>query len=91
MLECTYIDTQTDKRIDIEALGWGLVWLAVGALLGLAVALPYDRLLGLPGSTGTLLGAAVWVALLGVLHVGRIKGAVEWREDSCDPTGQKSS
>jgi hypothetical protein len=88
MLECTYIDIRTEKRIDIETLGWGLVWLAVGALLGLAVALPYDRLLGLPGSAGTLLSAAVWIALLGVFHVGRIKGVVEWREDLCDPTGQ---
>jgi len=86
MLECTYIDTRTDKRIDIETLGKVLIGLAAGALLGLAVALPYDRLLGLPGSTGTILGMAVWAALLGVLHIGRIRGAVEWKEAFCDPT-----
>ena len=83
MLECTYIDTRTDKRFDVEALGKVLVNLSAGALLGLAVALPYDRLLGLPGSTGTILAAAVWAALLGVLQMGRIKGAVEWKEDAC--------
>jgi hypothetical protein len=88
MLECTYIDTRTEKQVDIEALGWGLVRLAAGALLGLAVALPYDRLLGLPGSTGTILGAAVGAALLGVLHAGRIRGAVEWDADWVDPTGE---
>jgi hypothetical protein len=75
MLECRYIETQTEKRIDIEDLGRALVWLSAGALLGLAVALPYDRLLGLPGSTGTLLGAAVWGVLLVTLHADRIRGA----------------
>lgn len=88
MLECTYIGTRTDKRIDIEALTKVLIGLSAGALLGLIVALPYDRLLGLPDSTGTILGAAVWAALLGVLHVGRMRGAVAWKVDLCGPTGE---
>ena len=83
MLECT-IDTRTDKRIDVEALGKVLIRLSAGALLGLVVALPYDRLLGLPGSTGTILAAAVWAALLGMLHIGRTRGAVDWKEALCD-------
>jgi hypothetical protein len=65
MNERTYLHTQTTGSVELEALGKGLVVLAIGALLGLAVVLPYDRLLGLPGSIGSILGTAVWIALLG--------------------------
>jgi hypothetical protein len=82
-IERTDIDTQTTPGVEFEALGKALVWLAFGALLGLAVALPYDRLLGLPDSTGTILGSVVWVILLGRTHAGRGWGAKEL-EDHLD-------
>jgi hypothetical protein len=80
MSECT-INTQTEKRIDVEEWGRALIWLSIGGLLGLAVALPYDRLLGLPGSIGTFLAAAVWGVLLVTFHASRNRGAVEWELD----------
>ena len=66
------------KRVDVEMIGKALVVLAAGGLLGLAVALPYDRLLGLPKPTGTVLGAGVWLVLLGVFQVGGTRDAVVW-------------
>lgn len=52
------------ELLGVEELGKVLLWLAAGALLGVAVAVPYDRLLGLPSATGALLRSAVWVILL---------------------------
>ena len=72
-------DTCTDarrERVDVELIGKALLVLAAGGLLGLMVALPYDRLLGLPDSTGTFLGAAVWFVLLGAFQVGGARDAV---------------
>jgi hypothetical protein len=91
MIECAYVDLQTRKQIDVDQVGKALIWLAAGALLGLAVALPYDRLLGLPGSTGTFLGAAVWAALLGALHAGRMGGVIEWQEPPGSCFGRTSA
>ena len=73
MFEFKYLNTQARESIRLAVLGRGLVWLATGGLLGLVVALPYDRLLGLPSSTGTILGALVWAGLLGSLHVRQVR------------------
>ena len=51
-----------------EMLCRALVALATGALLGVLVALPYDRLLGLPTLACTVLRSATSVALLGALQ-----------------------
>lgn len=66
MFEYVHLDTPREKSFEVEELGQALVWLAVGGLLGLAVAVPYDRMLGLPSETGTVLASAVWIALLGL-------------------------
>jgi hypothetical protein len=58
--------------LDVKTLGKALIWLAAGVLLGLVVGVPYDRLLGLPSGTGTLLGAVVWAVLLGMSYPRRI-------------------
>jgi hypothetical protein len=62
----TRLDTGT-----AEMLCKALVALAAGALLGVLVAVPYDRLIGLPASACTILRSAVSVALLGALHFRR--------------------
>jgi hypothetical protein len=61
-------------------LARALLLLAAGALLGLAVALPYDRLLGLPASTKSVLGAVVWFVLIGAFQADGLKDAVAWEE-----------
>ena len=48
-----------------------LAALAIGALLGALAALPYDRLLGLPGTTGTVLRSLVATVVLAGLNAGR--------------------
>jgi hypothetical protein len=48
--------------------------LAIGALLGTLSVVPYDRVLGLSGSAGTILQSAISVALLGALNLGRVTG-----------------
>ena len=46
--------------------------LVIGALLGTLSVVPYDRVLGLSGTTGTILQSAIWAALLGALNLGRM-------------------
>jgi hypothetical protein len=73
-IEYTHTDTRVCPRVRGVELGKALALLAAGVLLGLAAALPYDRLLGLPGSTGTILGSVVWVVLLGTRQLGGVAG-----------------
>jgi hypothetical protein len=63
--------TRNTLSVDVKVLGKALLWLAAGGLLGLAVALPYDRLLGLPSATGTVLASVVWAVLLGISYPSR--------------------
>ena len=84
----TEIGSKTSGQRGIEELSQALMWLATGALLGVIVAMPYDRLLGLPGSTGTVLGSAVWCVLLGVLHMGRVRTSFGTGEER-RPTGDE--
>jgi hypothetical protein len=53
-----------------------LVALAAGALLGVLAALPYDRLLGLSGETGTVLRSLVTTAVLSGLHASRVQDLI---------------
>jgi hypothetical protein len=80
MWQIAYENTETraQERASVEEFGRALMVLAAGALLGLAVALPYDQLLGLPDSTGAILGSVVWVTLLGTRQLGGVAGAAEW-------------
>jgi hypothetical protein len=60
--------TRADVSVEVKVLGKALLWLAAGGLLGLLVALPYDRLLGAPSATGTVLASVVWAVLLGMSY-----------------------
>jgi hypothetical protein len=46
--------------------------LAIGTLLGTLSVVPYDRVLGLSASTGTILQSAISVALLGALNLSQM-------------------
>ena len=63
--------TRNDLPLDVKGLGKVLLWLAAGGLLGVLVALPYDRLLGLPTATGAVLASVVWSVLLGMSYPRR--------------------
>jgi hypothetical protein len=57
----------------------GMVWnvliaLGIGALLGVLVAVPYDRVIGFSEPTCIILRSAVSVAVLGSLSAGRLRG-----------------
>ena len=62
---------QNGASVEIKVLGKALLWLAAGGLLGLLVALPYDRLLGLPSATSTVLASVVGAVLLGLSYPRR--------------------
>jgi hypothetical protein len=78
MSKRSYTNVQTTQDGILELVK-ALLLLSGGALLGLAVALPYERLLGLPASTKSVLGAAVWFVLIGAFQVDG-KDAVDWEE-----------
>ena len=64
---------RTNNRSE-DVMVWNvLIALGIGALLGVLVAVPYDRVIGLSEPTCTILRSVVSVAVLGGLNIGRFR------------------
>ena len=63
-----------------------LIALSIGALLGVLVAVPYDRVIGLSEPTCIILRSVVSVAVLGSLNAGRLRGLIYRADETPEHT-----
>ena len=78
--------THVDNSGEGEAVWHVLIALSIGALLGVLVAVPYDRLIGLSEPTCTLLPSVVSVVVLGGLDLGRLRDLVSRASQTLERT-----